>query len=140
MRRGGLVQGDTALAVLMPAGVAGFATGNAVVTVALRGAAYGLAFGGSLRHLTAGIPADRRGAVMSMFYLLAYGALITPTLLVGIGATVWADTTVFAVFSVLTALLCSSAVVVERVREHRGRHTGAARAPETEVPAVNAAD
>ncbi|WP_432184386.1 hypothetical protein [Streptomyces tendae] len=53
---------------------------------------------------------------------------------------VWADTTVFAVFSVLTALLCSSAVVVERVRERRGRHTRAARAPETEVRAANTAD
>lgn len=119
--------GDTALAVLMLAGVGAFATGNAVVivvAVALQGGAYGLAFGGSLRHLTAGIPAERRGAVMSMFYLLAYGALVTPTLLVGVGATVWADTTVFFVFSVLTALLCFSAVVVERVRERRAARRG----------------
>ncbi|MFF2730308.1 MFS transporter [Streptomyces sp. NPDC058008] len=114
--------GDTSLAVFMLAGVGGFATGNAVVitvTVALQGGAYGLAFGGSLRHLTAHIPAERRGAVMSMFYLLAYGALITPTLLVGIGATLWSDTAIFPVFSVLAAVLCLSAVVVERVLGRR---------------------
>ncbi|MFE4450645.1 MFS transporter [Streptomyces sp. NPDC056796] len=114
--------GDTSLAVFMLAGVGGFATGNAVVitvTVALQGGAYGLAFGGSLRHLTAHIPAERRGAVMSMFYLLAYGALITPTLLVGIGATLWSDTAIFPVFSVLAAVLCLSAVVAERVLGRR---------------------
>ncbi|MEU1048458.1 MFS transporter [Streptomyces sp. NPDC005897] len=135
--------GDTALAVLMLAGVGAFATGNAVliiVTVALQGAAYGLAFGGSLRHLTAGIPADRRGAVMSMFYLLAYGALIAPTLLVGIGATVWADTTVFSAFSVLTALLCFSAVVVEWVRERRRRRSEAVPASGTDVREASTVD
>ncbi|GAA2214837.1 hypothetical protein GCM10009850_103030 [Nonomuraea monospora] len=121
--------GDTALAVLMPAGVAAFATGDAavivvtvaVVTVALQGGAYGLAFGGSLRHLTAHLPAERRGAVMSMFYLLAYGALITPTLLVGVGATVWGGAAIFPVFSVLAALLCLSAVAAERVLTRRAR-------------------
>ncbi|MYS68835.1 MFS transporter, partial [Streptomyces sp. SID5926] len=85
-------------------------------------------------------PAERRGAVMSMFYLLAYGALITPTLLVGIGATVWADTTVFSVFSVLTALLCFSAVVVERVLERRRRHAEAVPAPRTDVREASTVD
>ncbi|MFH0180235.1 MFS transporter [Streptomyces cacaoi] len=135
--------GDTALAVLMLARVGGFATGNAAViiaTVALQGGAYGLAFGGSLRHLTAHIPAERRGAVMSMFYLLAYGALITPTLLVGIGATVWSDTAIFPVFSVLAALLCLSAVVVERVLGRRERHLETTSAPMTDVRGVSKVD
>ncbi|WP_439678312.1 MFS transporter [Embleya sp. MST-111070] len=135
--------GDTALAVLMLAGVGGFATGNAaviIVTVALQGGAYGLAFGGSLRHLTAHIPAERRGAVMSMFYLIAYGALITPTLLVGIGATLWGDTVIFPVFSVLAALLCLSAVVVERVLGRRGGHPTAARASTAEVSRMSEVD
>ncbi|WP_409055014.1 MFS transporter [Streptomyces sp. SYP-A7185] len=132
--------GDTALAVLMLAGIAGFATGNAtviIITVALQGGAYGLAFGGSLRHLSAHIPAQRRGAVMSMFYLLAYGALITPTLLVGIGATLWDDTAIFPVFSVIAALLCLCAVITERVLGHRGGHpapTETATTPTTEAP------
>ncbi|MEU7324595.1 MFS transporter [Streptomyces griseoviridis] len=135
--------GDTALAVLMVAGVAGFATGNAVViivTVALQGGAYGLAFGGSLRHLTAHIPAERRGAVMSMFYLLAYGALITPTLLVGIGATVWSDTAIFPVFSVAAAVLCLSAVVVERVGGRRGGPVEVTRATTGEAPRMSEVD
>ncbi len=127
----------------MLAGVGGFATGNAaviIVTVALQGGAYGLAFGGSLRHLTAHIPAERRGAVMSMFYLLAYGALITPTLLVGIGATVWSDTAIFPVFSVLAALLCLSAVVVERILGRRRAHLEATRTPAAEAPRMSEVD
>ncbi|WP_404197323.1 MFS transporter [Streptomyces tauricus] len=137
--------GDTALAVLMLAGVGAFATGDATViiaTIALQGGAYGLAFGGSLRHLTAHIPAERRGAVMSMFYLLAYGALITPTLLVGIGATVWGDTTIFPVFSVLAAVLCLSAVVVERVlgRGDKRLRTASASTPTTEALDVSKVD
>ncbi|MCW8098671.1 MFS transporter [Streptomyces tauricus] len=137
--------GDTALAVLMLAGVGAFATGDATViiaTIALQGGAYGLAFGGSLRHLTAHIPAERRGAVMSMFYLLAYGALITPTLLVGIGATVWGDTTIFPVFSVLAAVLCLSAVVVERVlgRGDKRLRTTSASTPTAEALDVSNVD
>nr|WP_202524967.1 MFS transporter [Streptomyces sp. SID4926] len=135
--------GDSALAVLMLAGVAGFATGNAgviIVTVALQGGAYGLAFGGSLRHLTAHIPAARRGAVMSLFYLLAYGALITPTLLVGIGATVWSDTVIFPVFSVLAALLCVSAVVVEHVLGRRGGQPAVTPASTAEAPRMSEVD
>ncbi|WP_435133816.1 MFS transporter [Actinacidiphila sp. bgisy144] len=135
--------GDTALAVLMLAGVGGFATGNAVViiaTVALQGGAYGLAFGGSLRHLTARIPAERRGAVMSMFYLLAYGALITPTLLVGIGATVWSATAIFPVFSVLAALLCLSAVAVERAPGRRAGRLTPTQAPVAEAARMSEVD
>lgn len=122
-RRVALV-GDTALALLMLAGTAAFMTGHAVliaVTIALQGGAYGLAFGGSLRHLTAQIPAERRGAVMSAFYLVAYSALIVPSLLVGIGATVWSDASVFPVFSVLAALLCVCAVLAERFLGRRDR-------------------
>ncbi|MFE9366284.1 MFS transporter [Streptomyces sp. NPDC006978] len=135
--------GDTALAVLMLAGVAAFATGNAIViivTVALQGGAYGLAFGGSLRHLTAHIPAEHRGAVMSAFYLLAYGALITPTLLVGIGATVWSDTAIFPVFAVLAALLCLSAVAVGLMLRRRGEPGEAARTPAAGVREASRVD
>ncbi|MFI8845457.1 MFS transporter [Streptomyces sp. NPDC053780] len=135
--------GDLALAVLMLAGVGAFATGDAVVitvAVALQGAAYGLAFGGSLRHLTAYIPAESRGAVMSVFYLLAYGALITPTLLVGVGATLWGDTTIFPVFAVLAALLCLSAVLVEHVLERRRPRTGAMPMPDAVVGELDRVD
>ncbi|WP_404792672.1 hypothetical protein [Streptomyces tendae] len=51
-----------------------------------------------------------------------------------------ADTTVFFAFSVLTALLCSSSVVVERVRERRLRHTEAAPAPGTDVREASTVD
>ncbi|MFJ8790765.1 hypothetical protein [Streptomyces sp. NPDC102462] len=124
-RRVALV-GDTALALLMLAGTAAFMTGHAV-PIALQGGAYGLAFGGSLRHLTAQIPAERRGAVMSAFYLIACTALIVPSLLVGIGATVWSDASVFPVFSVPAALLCVCAVLAERFLGRRDRRAAQVR-------------
>ncbi|ONF73743.1 hypothetical protein [Amycolatopsis keratiniphila] len=108
--------GDAALGVLMIAGVGAFVAGHAVlivVSVALQGGAYGLAFGGSLRYLTSQVHSDHRGAVMSAFYLITYSALVVPTILVGIGATVWTPTAVFPVFAVLAALLCLTAVAVE---------------------------
>ncbi|MFE0418576.1 hypothetical protein [Streptomyces tendae] len=51
-----------------------------------------------------------------------------------------ADSTGFFPFSVLTALLCSFAVVVERVRERRHRHTEAAPAPGTDVREASTVD
>ncbi|MCU4749883.1 MULTISPECIES: MFS transporter [unclassified Streptomyces] len=135
--------GDMALAVFMLAGIGAFATGSAVVitvAVALQGGAYGLAFGGSLRHLTTHIPAESRGAVMSAFYLFAYGALITPTLLVGIGATLWGGTTIFPFFAVLAALLCLSAVLAERVLGRREGPRAQTRAPAPEVSRMSDAD
>ncbi|OLZ43657.1 hypothetical protein [Amycolatopsis keratiniphila] len=44
---------------------------------------------------------------------ITYTALVVPTILVGIGATVWTPTAVFPVFAVLAALLCLTAVAVE---------------------------
>lgn len=104
-RRVALV-GDVATAVLLVVGLGAFATGSGPVVVtsaAALGAAYGLAFGGSLRHLTAEVPAEHRGGVMSAFYLVAYGAMAVPTVLAGVAATVWSPTVVLAPFSVVVA-------------------------------------
>ena len=54
---------------------------------ALLGATFGLGFGGSLRHLSDVVPADRRGETMSAYYLLAYTAMAVPTLVAGWAAT-----------------------------------------------------
>ncbi|EYT81280.1 hypothetical protein CF54_20540 [Streptomyces sp. Tu 6176] len=68
------------------------------------------------------------------------GPLITPTLLVGLSATVRGDTTVVPAFSVLAALLCVSAVVVERVLTRRRRRLEAVAAPRTEARETSRAD
>ena len=83
-----------------------------LVAAALLGAAFGLGFGGSLRHLSKVVPADKRGETMSAFYLLAYTAMAIPTILAGWAATRWSLATVFPWFAALVAVACVSAAAV----------------------------
>jgi hypothetical protein len=76
------------------------------------GLAFGLAFGGSLRHLGQVVPAGHRGEVMSAYYVLAYSAMAVPTILAGWAATTWGLAAVFPWFSVATALACVTAGVL----------------------------
>lgn len=78
----------------------------------LMGLAFGLAFGGSLRHLGQVVPADRRGEVMSAYYLLAYGAMAVPTILAGWAATQWSLSAIFPWFTAAVALACLTAGVL----------------------------
>lgn len=78
----------------------------------LMGLSFGLAFGGSLRHLGSVVPAAHRGQVMSAFYVLAYGAMAVPTILAGWAATTWGLAAVFPWFSLAVALACTTAGVL----------------------------
>lgn len=78
----------------------------------LVGLFFGLAFGGSLRHLSQHVPAAHRGEVMSAFYVLAYGAMAVPTVLAGWAATVWTPQTIFAPFMVTVAVACVFAALL----------------------------
>jgi MFS family permease len=51
---------------------------------ATAGAGFGVAFLGALRALSASIPAEHRGQVMSAFYLVAYCSLSLPAILAGV--------------------------------------------------------
>jgi predicted MFS family arabinose efflux permease len=123
------VVGDIATAALLLVCLGAFAVGDRVLVLGaatLLGAAYGLAFGGALRHLMADIPAASRGAVTSAFYLVAYGAMIVATVLAGTGATVWSPAGVLVPFSVLAALV-SVGAAVQGIRAGADRpRTGAA--------------
>jgi MFS family permease len=72
----------------------------------LLGLSFGLAFGGSLRHLGHVVPADHRGEVMSAYYVLAYGAMAVPTILAGWAATQWSLSAIFPWFTAAVALAC----------------------------------
>lgn len=78
---------------------------------ALLGATFGLGFGGSLRHLSAVVPADKRGQTMSAFYVLAYTAMAIPTILAGWAATRWSLDAVFPWFAGIVALACLVAAI-----------------------------
>ncbi len=91
------------------------------VAAVLLGATFGLGFGGSLRHLSDVVPADRRGETMSAFYLLAYTAMAVPTLIAGWAATRWNLAAVFPWFAGAVATACLGAAVAGLLSTRRRR-------------------
>lgn len=91
------------------------------VAAVLLGATFGLGFGGSLRHLSDVVPADRRGETMSAFYLLAYTAMAVPTLVAGWAATRWNLASVFPWFAGAVAAACLGAAVAGLLSTRRRR-------------------
>jgi MFS family permease len=82
------------------------------LSAVLMGLSFGLAFGGSLRHLGSVVPAGQRGEVMSAYYVLAYGAMAVPTILAGWAATQWGLGNIFPWFTAAVALACVTAGVL----------------------------
>lgn len=106
------ITGDFGTAIALGFGVLALDSHQAVLVVlaaVVMGLAFGLAFGGSLRYLGRVVPADRRGEVMSAYYLLAYAAMAAPTILAGWAATTWGLAQVFPWFTLAVALACVAA-------------------------------
>lgn len=113
-RRAAIV-GDFGMALALALSVLALDSGRAwsVCAVAvLMGLTFGLAFGGSLRHLGQVVPADHRGSVMSAYYVLAYTAMAVPTIVAGWAATTWSLETVFPWFSLAVICACLAAGVL----------------------------
>jgi hypothetical protein len=82
----GASAGSVALAAGLLLIVAAAAEGSSVLFLAgalVGGAGFGVAFLGSLRALSGAIPPEHRAAVMSAFYVVAYGSLSLPAVLAG---------------------------------------------------------
>lgn len=113
-RRAAIV-GDLGMAATLLLTTPALSTGEPALVlsagVAL-GITFGLGFGGSLRHLSEVVPADRRGETMSAYYLLAYSAMALPTLVAGWAATTWGLATVFPWFVGAVAVACVLAAVL----------------------------
>jgi MFS family permease len=106
------VVGDFGTALALGISVIALDSGHAGLVAAaavFMGLSFGLAFGGSLRHLGSVVPAGQRGQVMSAFYVLAYSAMIVPTILAGWAATSWGLAAIFPWFSLAVALACVGA-------------------------------
>ena len=115
------IVGDFGTAIALVLGVLAIDSHQAwVVALAavVMGLAFGLAFGGSLRHLGSVVPAGQRGEVMSAYYLLAYGAMAVPTLLAGWAATTWGLAAVFPWFTAAVALACVAAGTLGLRQQH----------------------
>jgi MFS family permease len=113
-RRAAIV-GDFGTALALGLSVAALESHHALLiglAAVLMGLSFGLAFGGSLRHLGSVIPAAHRGQVMSAFYVLAYSAMAVPTIIAGWAATTWGLAAVFPWFSLAVALACVMAGVL----------------------------
>lgn len=95
--------------------------GLVVAAAVLMGLTFGLAMGGSLRHLGSVVPTGHRGEVMSAFYLLAYGAMAVPTIGAGWAATQWSLESVFPWFTAAVALACLAAGTLGLVANRRSR-------------------
>ena len=76
-----------------------------------------MAFLGALRSLSAAIPAEHRGAVMSAFYVVAYASLSVPAILAGVLVTPLGLQSTFELFgSVIAALALVVAFLAWRTR------------------------
>ena len=127
-RRAAII-GDVGMAIALLLTIPVLAMHNwmlVMASAALLGATFGLGFGGSLRHLSDVVPADRRGETMSAFYLLAYTAMAVPTLIAGWAATQWSLGAVFPWFAGAVAVACLFAAVVGVTRRGGPAHDGAA--------------
>ena len=69
----------------------------------LGGTGFGVAFLGALRTLSAAIPPDHRGAVMSAFYVVAYLSLSLPAVIAGFVVTSLGLESTFEIFGSVVA-------------------------------------
>lgn len=109
------IVGDVGLAASLILAVVAVRYGHTwliVVDTILLGATFGLAFGGSLRHLGSVAPAHARGQVMSAYYLLGYLAMGVPTVIAGYLATQYSTATIFPWFAAAVALACLGAAAI----------------------------
>ncbi|QKT08677.1 MFS transporter [Gordonia sp. X0973] len=116
------VVGSIGLIVTLICAVWALHLGSTVFVVAdsfALGAAFGLVFGGSLRHLNEVTPADARGRVMSAYYLLGYLAMAVPTITAGALASTFGTAAIFPWFVavVATMSLVAAALGMRGVRD-----------------------
>jgi len=116
----GAAYGSLALSLGMVLIVLSAASGSAGLFWAgaiVGGGGFGVAFLGALRALSAAIPPDHRGAVMSAFYIVAYTAISVPAIIAGALVGTLGLQSTFEVFgSVIAALALVVAFEAWRTR------------------------
>jgi MFS family permease len=98
--------GSVALAAGILMIVAASAIGSGatyLVGSVLGGVGFGAAFLGGLRALVARIPQEQRAAVMSAFYVVAYGSLSVPAILAGVAVSEISLESTFEIFGSVVA-------------------------------------
>lgn len=117
---GGAAGGSIALSLGMLTVVAAASTDSGALYLAgsiIAGAGFGVAFLGALRALSAAIPPEHRGSVMSAFYIVAYASLSLPAILAGVLDTPLGLRPTFEIFgSAIAALALAVARLAWRTR------------------------
>jgi MFS family permease len=101
--------------------------------VVVGGAGFGVAFLGGLRTLSAAIPPEHRGAVMSAFYIVAYLSISVPAILAGVLVTPLGLEPTFEIFG--SAVAAVALVVAAEAWRSRPRAETAPVCPSVEVAA-----
>jgi MFS family permease len=126
----GAAYGSIALAVGMLTVVGAASTGSGALYIAgsiVGGTGFGVAFLGALRALSAVIPPEHRGSVMSAFYVVAYTSLSLPAILAGLLNTPLGLRPTFEIFgSVIAALALIVSALAWRTRPQTANDTAAA--------------
>jgi MFS family permease len=100
--------GSIALSAGIAMIVAAAATGSSALYVAgsvVGGAGFGAAFLGGLRSLVSQIPPEHRAAVLSAFYVVAYGSVSVPAILAGVVVSYISLEATFEIFGSAVAVL-----------------------------------
>jgi hypothetical protein len=132
----GAAGGSVALALGMLGVVFAASTGSAglfLAGVIVGGGGFGVAFLGGLRSLSAAIPPEHRGAVMSAFYIVAYLSISVPAILAGVLVTPLGVEPTFEIFGGAIALL--ALVVAAGAWRTRPQPEAAPACPRVEVAA-----
>jgi MFS family permease len=95
--------------LLSVAAAAAHSTWAIYLTAVVMGTGLGPSFSGSLRHLSAVIPAGQRGQVMSAYYLVGYLSLAIPAILAGLAASHLGLTPAYVAFGAVVAGVCAGA-------------------------------
>jgi MFS family permease len=82
-----------------------------LVSAAIAGVGFGLAFMGALRHLSSAIPDGRRSEVMSAFYVVAYLAISVPTIAAGFAVPHLGLSDTFSVFAIGVVVIALAVAV-----------------------------
>jgi MFS family permease len=129
--------GSIALATGIAMIVLAAATSSSALYLAgslVAGVGFGAAFLGGLRALVAQIPPEHRAAVLSAFYVVAYGSISVPAILAGVVVSYISLASTFEIFGSVVAVL-GLVVAVEAWRTRPTRERNAHRKEVALVPA-----
>jgi MFS family permease len=111
--------GSLVLAGGMAATVASLSSGSPglfLVTSAVTGVGFGVAFMGALRLISTVAPIEHRAAVMSAFYVVAYLSLSVPTLIAGLAIPSLGLEPTFRIFGSIVVVLGLATAAGARLR------------------------